>query len=400
MRLGALLAIAGLAVLIIVTGATLARPAVAGWAVGLAESNPQALEMGFVADLVAGELGSDLTEPVSDDATPVLFEVPDGATASEVADDLALAGLVRRALVFEYAAVTSGATGQLQAGTYELSRAMTPQQILTALQDAPVLTVSVGLREGLRLEQAAAYLQTLGIRPDAAGEYLELASAPTAELRADYPFLETLPDGHTLEGYLAAGTYEVYPTVTGEEIVRRQLDEFGRRLAAAGVLEEAQAADRDLYEVLTLASIVEREAGVDEERALIAGVYTNRLDPERWATGLMEADPTVFYGWDTLRLQDLAFDAWPDYRFWAPPGGSIKAVELPKGLASFQTYRQPGLPEAPIATPTMASIQAALDPDTSKGYLFFVLKDDGSRTHAFARTFAEHEENLRRYGYQ
>ena len=129
---------------------------------------------------------------------------------------------------------------------------------------------------------------------------------------------------------------------------------------------------------------------------MIAGVYANRLDPDRWATGLMEADPTVFYGLDTLRLEDTAFQDWPDYRFWAPPGGPLKAVELPARLASFQSYRQPGLPEAPIATPTAASIAAALAPDTDKGYLFFVLKNDGSRTHAFARTFAEHEENLRK----
>ena len=111
---------------------------------------------------------------------------------------------------------------------------MTPQQILVALQDAPVLTVSVGLREGLRLEQIAAYLQTIGLRPEAAKEFYDLAKAPTAALRADYPFLSALPEGRSLEGFLAAGTYEVYPFATGEEIVRLQLDEFGRQLEAAG----------------------------------------------------------------------------------------------------------------------------------------------------------------------
>ncbi len=114
---------------------------------------------------------------------------------------------------------------------------MTPQQILVALQDAPVLTVSVGLREGLRLEQIAAYLQTIGLRPEAAKEFYDLARAPTAELRADYPFLSALPEGRSLEGFLAAGTYEVYPFATGEEIVRLQLDEFGRQLESAGVVQ-------------------------------------------------------------------------------------------------------------------------------------------------------------------
>ena len=219
-------------------------------------------------------------------------------------------------------------------------------------------------------------------------------------MRADYPFLETLPEGRSLEGYLAAGTYEVYPFVTGEEIVRLQLDEFGRQLDGFDAVAAAKQADRDFYEVLTLASIVEREAGVDEERARIAGVYANRLDPDQWATGLLESDPTVFYGWDTVQLGDQAFEGWPEFRFWAPPGKPLKEIELPEALASFQSYRQPGLPKAPIATPTMASIKAALDPDTKKGYLFFVLKNDGSRTHAFAKTYAEHQANLRKYGYQ
>ena len=399
-RLGAVLVIVGLAALIVVAGLVLVRPIVSDWAVGFAASNPQALRMGFVADLVAGALGPELTEPRSDDSAKVPFEVASGATASDVADDLAQAGLISKPIVFEYAAITSGQADSLQAGTYELSPAMTPQEILTALQEAPVRTVSVGLREGLRLEQIAAYLQTIGLRPAAAREFYDLAEKPTAALRADYPFLDTLPKGRSLEGYLAAGTYEVFPDATGEEIVRLQLDEFGRQLEAFDAVGAAKKADRDFYDVLTLASIVEREAGVDAERARIAGVYANRLDPDRWATGLLESDPTVFYGWDTVRLGDQAFDAWPDYRFWAPPGKPLKEVELPEALASFQSYLQPGLPDTPIATPTMASIKAALDPDTKKGYLFFVLKNDDSRTHAFARTFAEHQENLRKYGYQ
>jgi UPF0755 protein len=376
------------------------RPVISDWAVGFAQSNPQALRMSFVADLVAGALGSELTEPISDNTTPVPFEVAAGASASDVAADLAEAGLISKALVFEYAAITTGTADTLQAGTYELTRAMTPQEILAALQDAPVLTITVGLREGLRLEQIAAYMQTIGVRPEAAKEFYDLASEPTAELRADYPFLETLPKGRSLEGYLAAGTYEVLPFVIGEELVRLQLDEFGRQLEAFDAVAAAERADRDFYEVLTLASIVEREAGVDAERAKIAGVYANRLDPDRWATGLLESDPTVFYGWDTLQLGDMDFKAWPEYRFWAPPGQSLKEIELPDRLSSYQTYQQPGLPEAPIATPTLDSIKAALEPDTRNRYLFFVLKNDDSRTHAFAKTFAEHQDNLRKYGYQ
>ena len=397
-RLGAVLAIAGLALLIVIAGAVLLRPAIGQWAVGFAESNPQALRMGFVADLVAGSLGSELTDPVSDDATPVPFEVTSGATASDIAADLAEAGLISKALVFEYAAITTDQADSLQAGTYELTRAMTPQQILGALQDAPVSTVSVGLREGLRLEQIAAYLQTIGLRPEAAKEFYDLARAPTAKLRADYPFLSALPEGRSLEGFLAAGTYEVYPFATGEEIVRLQLDEFGRQLEAAGVVQAAKAADRKLYDVLTLASIVEREAAVDADRALVAGVYTNRLDKKTWPTQLLQSDPTVIYAWDSTKLDKLDFKDWPSYFFWKTVGKPLASLEVPKAYQGYQTYQQPGLPSGPIATPTMASIEAALDPDTKDGYLFFYLKNDGSKRQAFARTYEEHLANIKKYG--
>jgi len=397
-RLGAVVAILGLAVLIVAVGVALLRPALSDWAVGVAGSNPQALRMGFVADLVADALGDELTAPVSDDTTPVPFVIDSGATASEVAASLAGAGLVSRPLVFEYAAITSGQADELQAGTYELTAAMTPQEILATLKQAPVLTISVGLREGLRLEQIAAYLQTLDIRPEAAREFLELARKPTAELRADYPFLETLPEGRSLEGYLAAGTYEVYPFVTGEEIVRLQLDEFGRRLQEFDAVAAAKKDGRDFYDVLTLASIVEREAAVDADRPLVAGVYADRLDKEIWPTRLLQSDPTVIYAWDSAKLDDLELDQWPEYFFWKTIGKPLASLEVPKAYQGYQTYQTPGLPSGPIATPTMASIKAALDPDTRKGYLFFYLKNDGSKRQAFARTYEEHLANIRKYG--
>ena len=394
------LALVGLAAAILIVGAMALRPAAGGLAVEFAASNPQALKVGVVAELVASDLGEDLTAPAGSDDTPIPFVVDFGATASEVALDLADAGLIARPLVFEYLAITGGKADQLQAGTYELMKSMTPPQILAALQAAPIQTLAVGLRESLRLEQAAAYLQTIGLAPGTARDYFDLAMSPTAELRAAYPFLETLPEGRSLEGYLSAGTYEVYPWATGEEIVRLQLDEFGRQMRTYDAIGAAEKAGKDFYEVLSLASIVEREAGVDAERAKIAGVYANRLDPKLWPTGLLEADPTVFYGWDTVQLGKVDFSAWRDYRFWAPIGEPLRGVDLPKRLSGYQTYQQTGMIPGPIATPTQASIAAALKPDTGDDYLFFVLKNDGSRTHAFARTYEEHQANLRKYGYR
>ena len=140
-RLGAVVAIGVLAVLIVAAGFMLLRPAISDWAVGFAQSNPQALRMGFVADLVAGALGDELTQPISDDTTPVPFIVDSGATASEVAAHLADAGLISKPLVFEYAAITSGLADDLQAGTYELTAAMTPQELLAALQKLSLIHI-------------------------------------------------------------------------------------------------------------------------------------------------------------------------------------------------------------------------------------------------------------------
>ncbi len=111
------------------------------------------------------------------------------------------------------------------------------------------------------------------------------------------------------------------------------------------------------------------------------------------------ADPTVIYGHDTLELTELPFDQWTRYLFWAPLGEKLAAVEFPKELVGYQTYQTKGLAPGPIATPSIASIDAALQPDTSTGFLFFVAKGDGTDTHAFAKTFKEHQANLVKYGY-
>jgi len=108
----------------------------------------------------------------------------------------------------------------------------------------------------------------------------------------------------------------------------------------------------------------------------------------------------VIYGWDTVQLGKLPFDRWQRYSFWEPLNKPLAQVALPKGLEGFQTYKQVGMVPWPICTPTLASIEAALKPDTQTGYLYFVAKGDGTHTHAFARTLAEQNANLRKYGYQ
>jgi len=157
----------------------------------------------------------------------------------------------------------------------------------------------------------------------------------------------------------------------------------------------------EIYRDVQLASLVETEAKVDSDRALIAGVYTNRLNPKLWPTGLLDADPTLNYANDSVWLESHDIGTWVDYTFWNPISatGPLSQVQFPGSLAAFNTYHHAGLPPNPICSPSAASLVAAMQPDTTDGYLYFLAKNDGSGTHAFAKTEAEQQANLKKYGY-
>lgn len=398
------LVLAGLVLLIALTAL---RPLVNNAILSWAADSPAALNLPFVADLVREDLGDALTEPVSDDPEQVEFLVNEGDTASTIATRLAGDGLIRDARAFVFIASDRELTGSLQQGTFVLRRNMNPEQLVTALLAPPEIPyVQIALRTSLRLEQITAKLQTLTDLEMDAREFYELAKEPPAALLADYPWLERVlqdvPEGTTpsLEGFLWPGTYNVLPDTTPEELIRTMLDGF---IAAVGEekLDVPQERGLTFYQVLTLASIVEREAVLSEEKPLIAGVYQNRLDGIPGIKNkIFNADPTVIYAVDTVKLSEIAFETWRDYVFWkVPEGVGMKDIVLPDELRGFQTYTQPGLIPAPIVTPTLASIDAALHPDTADKYIYFLAIPDGSGKHVFAKNIDEHNANRREHGY-
>jgi len=276
---------------------------------------------------------------------------------------------------------------------------------VTALVDNRIVitVVPVNFREGLRLEQITAKLETLEppltIDPQ---EFYDIVKNPPATLLADYPWLKEqagLPDGASLEGFLAPATYDLVAESTAEDLVRQMLDAFEKQV---GVERMTVPESRGLtfYQVLTLGSIVEKEAVLDDERWLIAGVYQYRLDGGL-RTRLLEADPTVLYAIDTLKLDGMPFIDWKTFAFWNPAGVPLAEVELPEALAGYNTYRVRGLPPGPICTPSLASIEAALEPDTSDKFLFFLAIPDSDPpgAHDFSKTLAEHNEKKKKYGY-
>jgi UPF0755 protein len=396
-----------LAALVLVIALTALRPLVNNAILGLAADNPAALNLPFVADIVRQDLGDALTDPVSQDPTQVEFVVNDGDTASTIAARLAGESLIKDARAFVFIASSKQLSGELQQGTFVLRRNMTPDQLVTALLAPPAVPyVSIALRTGLRLEQITAKLQTLPELQMDPREFYELAKEPPAALIADYPWLQrifrALPEGTkpSLEGFLWPDTYNLLPDTTPEELIRRMLDNFVANVTEAK-LNVPQERGLTFYQVLSLASIVEREAVLDDERALIAGVYQNRMDGLPGIKNkILNADPTVIYAVDTVKLAELPFESWKTYTFWTvPEGTALKNVVLPDDLLGFQTYTQPGLIPAPIVTPTVASIDAALHPDTADKYLYFLAIPDGNGAHVFAKTDKEHNANRKKYGY-
>jgi UPF0755 protein len=186
----------------------------------------------------------------------------------------------------------------------------------------------------------------------------------------------------------------VLPDTTPDELVRKMLDRFYEDVGPERI-QAAKDAGSSFHEVLTMASLVERETADNAERAPIAGVFTNRMNGPNETAGFLGSDPTVFYVNDTLQLAKLPLAKWPLYAFWAPPEGDVPA-KLPAALAGYNTYTAKGLPPGPICTPTVESIDGALAPDTRSDYLYFFATKDG-RT-VFATTYAQHLRNIEKYG--
>jgi UPF0755 protein len=392
-----------LGIVVVIAGLTAFRPLVRAAIVHWAWDNVGSLKVGFVADFVREDLGAALKDPASADASEVVFQVELGDTPASLAPRLLAGGLIASERAFIFTATVDGLAARLKAGSFLLRKDMTPQQVVTALVDAPVVikTLPVTFREGLRLEQITAKLETLtsGVDPK---QFYDEVTRPPASLLADFPWLK-LPDGATLEGYLYPATYTLVTSASGDplqhvttadDLVRAMLKKFHD---VVGDERMAVPKDRGLTwtEVLTMASMVQLEAGLDVDRPLIAGVFQNRLDNPRMETrGLLQSDPTIAYVNDTLELQKLPFDSWQLYSFWNPIKTPLPA-DLPADLAGYNTYTHQGLPPGPLVSPTVASIDAALSPDTSTGYFYFLAVGDG--TTVYAKTKAEHDKNVAKY---
>lgn len=325
----------------------------------------------------------DLTQSVSDNARPRPFKVNLGEPARFVAARLETEGFVVDGELFNLYVRVNDLAQRIEAGNFMLAETMTIPEVADALQNALQEEVVVTIPEGFRAEEIADRLSENNvIEPDI---FLAAVRAPRSlSLFEDYDFLQNIPEGSSLEGFLFPDTYRFLIASDPEPLLRSFLNNFEAKVGADGLLGgNSGLAGRDL---ITLASIVEREAVQADERPLIASVYINRLARACDADvggAYLQADPTVQYARGTV-------GNW----WWQP----TSVEEYAEVVNPYNTYLNPGLPPGPIASPGLSAIDSTRNP-AQTNYCFFLGTGDDGR-HVFATTLAEHENNLLIYGYQ
>ncbi|MCS7011272.1 MAG: endolytic transglycosylase MltG [Anaerolineales bacterium] len=295
-----------------------------------------------------------------------LFVIQPGESVLSISNRLEQMGLIPDARLFRLYLIWSGMDSSIQVGTFRLNSAMTARSIAETLQSAERTEVKFTVLAGWRLEEVAASLPTSGleISPEA---FLMAAASP--------PFSpDLIPAGASAEGFLYPDTYILPRTTTAKQLVSVLVQTFFVRLPPE-YLEAYAARGLTLYQAVTLASIIEREAVVDDEMPLIASVFYNRL-----AAGMMlQTDPTVQYALGFIPEQNT---------WWKTPlaQGDLQ-VNSP-----YNTYLVHGLPPGPICSPGVAALRAVAYPAESP-YFYFQAKCDRSGLHNFAVTFEEHRQN-------
>ncbi len=351
---------------LLVGGFVFGRPLVEDAIVAQVQERDTLLKQDVIRALVADRVGTEPDLAKDANAESRTFVISRGETAGSIAQRLQNEGFIRSALAFAYLLYDTGREASLQSGTYTISAAFTPRELARVFEKAPSEQAVLRIIEGWRLSETAAAV-TKAFPSISADDFTKAAVVGQRKNTV----LAGLAPESSLEGFLFPDTYFFKPTATATQIVDALLDEFEQRVGQT--LRQA-AVDRKMtiYDIVKLASIVEREARDRQESATIAGVYSNRLEIDM----KLDADPTIQYAlgdWRELSLADLEFES------------------------PYNTYRVAGLPPTPICSPGQAALEGAAKP-AQVPWFYFVAKSDGTGGHAFAKTLEEHEANRVKYG--
>ena len=309
--------------------------------------------------IVAGLLFFKASLPMNDNTQPQVFEVKSGMTLKQVSQELFRQNLIRSANAFQAIALIQDKEKLIKVGEYYISPSMLPAEILQRITSGKTVLHSITIPEGYRITEIANLLE----EKDLADKNIFLQQAKNVEL------LEGIPTS-SLEGYLFPDTYHFGKRTTEAAIINKMVKTFKERVLKQEFLKRAEDLGFSYHEIITLASLIEKETGKDSERKQISSVFHNRLKKNM----LLQTDPTVIYVIDifdgNIRKRDLKIDS------------------------PYNTYLYKGLPPGPIANPGLKSIIAALYPANTSN-LYFVSKQDGS--HKFSATLNEHNRAVQKY---
>lgn len=293
-------------------------------------------------------------------------ELPQGIGSLPIGERLVQAGVIRDLATYRTALWMNGQGRHLKAGDYRFDHAMTPFEVIDKIARGDVYVISVTFPEGLTFAEMAKIFESHGLGP--AASFVHAAKDPA-------PIRDLDPAAKDLEGYLFPETYALPRRTDAAKLVRMMVARFDK-VFTPELRQAAAARNLTVRQAVTLASIVEKETAKADERPLVAAVYATRL-----RIGMpLQCDPTVIYALakagrygGNIHKDDLSFDS------------------------PYNTYRYPGLPPGPIASPGRASLDAAVHP-ADADFLYFVSRNDGS--HEFARTLEEHNRNVQKYQVQ
>jgi len=299
------------------------------------------------------------SRPVSNNTQLQTFEIKPGMTLNKVAKKLSREGLIRSSSAFQAIALLQEKQKLIMIGEYNVSPSMLPTEILQRITSGKTILHPVTIPEGYRIIEIGDILVKNGLADK--GKFLEQTKNTRLlkEIAAD-----------SLEGYLFPETYHFGKFTNERTIVKKMVDTFKERTLKQEFLNRAKEIGFSFHEIITLASLIEKETGKDSERKQISSVFHNRLKKNM----LLQTDPTVIYAIEN-------FD------------GNIKKRDL-KIDSPYNTYRYKGLPPGPISSPGLKSIIAALYPANTSN-LYFVSRQDGS--HQFSSTLNQHNEAVQKY---
>lgn len=317
---------------------------------------------------------NDLTEPLDPAGAVQKFKIEAGESPLAISDRLQETRLIASAAALRDYLVYSGLDTSLQAGEFELSAKMNAIQIAWALQDATPSEITFRILPGWRMEEIAEALPTSGLE-FSQRSFLDIANQPSDNLSPEtISLFKQLPPSASLEGFLYPDSYRLPRIISVDAFAKTLLDDFQVKVDHQ-MQEGFKRQGLSLYQAVTLASIVQREAVLEDEMPMIASVFYNRLN-----SGInLDTDPTIQYALG----YDLLGKTW-----WKNPL-SLEDLQV---NSSYNTYLHPGLPPGPISNPGLSALQAVAFPAQTQ-YLYFRMACDNSGRHNFAVTFEQHKAN-------